>query len=113
MPGFAEKMSRQSRKTIVVLLVIAALIGASVWFCLKITPGIRVGTAVVSQTLCSGVFVSGLDPDQLYVETVRPIPGQDLLAKRLVRLGWTHSDGFDMNGLLRLISDTKAALNNP
>jgi len=76
-------MSRQSRKTIVVLLVIAALIGASVWFCLKITPGIRVGTAVVSQTLCSGVFVSGLDPDQLYVEAVRPIPGQDLLAKRL------------------------------
>jgi hypothetical protein len=38
------------------------------------------------------------------------IPSEGLV---VVRLGWTHSDGFDMNGLLRLISDTKAALNNP
>ncbi|MGA3055260.1 MAG: serine hydrolase [Candidatus Korobacteraceae bacterium] len=41
------------------------------------------GTGVVSQILCSGVFVSGLDPDLLYAEAVKPIPGQTLLAKRL------------------------------
>ena len=69
--------------TNVVLVVIAALVGAGVWFWVKEAPGIRVGTAVVSQTLCSGVFVSGLDPDKLYAQAVEPIPGQDSLAKHL------------------------------
>ena len=55
----------------------------SVWLLLRQARGIRVGTGVVSQTLCSGVFVSGLDPDLLYAEAVKPIPGQTLLAKRL------------------------------
>lgn len=72
-----------SRISVVALVVIAALIGAGVWFWVKEAPGIRVGTAVVSQRLCSGVFVSGLDPDKLYAEAVKPIPGQDSLAKHL------------------------------
>ncbi len=72
-----------TRITVVVLVVIAALIGAGVWFWVEEAPGIRVGTAVVSQRLCSAVFVSGLDPDKLYAEAVKPIPGQDSLAKHL------------------------------
>jgi CubicO group peptidase (beta-lactamase class C family) len=37
----------------------------------------------VSQTLCAGTFVSGLDPDALYDDALRPDPGQKILAKRL------------------------------
>jgi len=38
------------------------------------------------------------------------IPSQGLV---IVRMGLTHSRGFDMRGLLRLISDTSAAMKNP
>ncbi len=56
---------------------------ACVWFLVRAARGIRVGTGVVSHTLCSGAFVSGLDPDLLYAEAVKPIPGQRVLSKRL------------------------------
>ena len=46
-------------------------------------PGIRVGTAVVSRTLCEAVFVSHVDPATLYAEAIKPNPGQTRLAKRL------------------------------
>lgn len=61
---------------------VAALF-AGVAFVVREGRGIRVGTAVVSQILCSGVFVSGLDPDLLYAEAVKPIPGQTALSKQL------------------------------
>ena len=35
----------------------------------------RVATALVSHTLCSETFLSGLDPDQVYSETFRAFPG--------------------------------------
>jgi hypothetical protein len=75
-------MNRRIRK-IIFALVVAALLGAVVWFALRAPHRIHVGTAVVSKTLCSGVFISGLDPDMLYAEAVKPIPGQSLLAKHL------------------------------
>ena len=56
---------------------------ACVWFLVRAGRGIRVGAAVVSHTLCSGSFVSGLDPDLLYAEAVKPNPGQRVLSKRL------------------------------
>lgn len=59
------------------------LLGGCAWFVHRAGRGIRVGTAVVSKTLCSGAFVSGVDPDVLYAEAVKPIPGQTRLAKHL------------------------------
>jgi CubicO group peptidase (beta-lactamase class C family) len=76
-------MIRRFRNTTLIASAASALLCVSIWFLTRETRGIRVGTAVVSQTLCSGVFVSGLDPDSLYLEAVKPIPGQTLLAKRL------------------------------
>ena len=78
-------MTRRSRNTILILAVGAgtAVLFAGVGFVAREVRGIRVGTAVVSQILCSGVFVSGLDPDLLYAEAVKPIPGQTTLSKQL------------------------------
>jgi CubicO group peptidase (beta-lactamase class C family) len=78
-------MNGNARKILKILLIVVAvaLLGGIVWFWHGPARGIRVGTAVVSKTLCSGVFVSGLDPDLLYAEAIKPIPGQDQLAKRL------------------------------
>jgi CubicO group peptidase (beta-lactamase class C family) len=64
-------------------LMVVVLLGGALWFWHGPARGIRVGTAVVSKTLCSGVFVSGLDPDRLYAEAIKPIPGQDELARHL------------------------------
>jgi CubicO group peptidase (beta-lactamase class C family) len=50
---------------------------------LRAMPAIEVGTGVVSHTLCSAAFVSGVDPDQVYAEAVKPIPGEGALSKRL------------------------------
>ncbi len=76
-------MTRRFPKIILLVVAASALICVAVGFFLREIRGIRVGTAVVSKMLCSGVFVSGLDPDLLYAEAVKPIPGQTLLAKRL------------------------------
>jgi CubicO group peptidase (beta-lactamase class C family) len=67
---------------IAILLAITAILFLAILLFHE-SRGIRVGTAVVSKTLCSGVFVSNLDPDALYSEAVKPIPGQTLLARRL------------------------------
>ena len=77
-------MTKRFREIILVMLAaILVVVLASSWLLHRVAPGIRVGTAVVSQTLCSGVFVSGLDPDQLYAEAIKPNPGQTRLARRL------------------------------
>ena len=75
-------MTRKLR-SIILIVAVVGLACVTVWFWNGPARGIRVGTAVVSKTLCSGVFVSALDPDLLYAEAIKPIPGQDLLAKHL------------------------------
>ena len=76
-------MTRRFRNTLLVMGASSAVLCASLWFLVRAARGIRVGTGVVSHTLCSGAFVSGLDPDLLYAEAVKPIPGERVLSKRL------------------------------
>jgi CubicO group peptidase (beta-lactamase class C family) len=76
-------MTRRFRNTILIMGAGSVVLCPCVWFLVRAARGIRVGTAVVSHTLCSGTFVSGLDPDLLYAEAVKPIPGQRVLSKRL------------------------------
>ncbi|MGB7729693.1 MAG: serine hydrolase [Candidatus Acidiferrum sp.] len=75
-------MTRKSRSAILIFGGVV-LLGGCAWFVHRAGRGIRVGTAVVSKTLCSGAFVSRVDPDVLYAEAVKPIPGQTQLAKHL------------------------------
>jgi CubicO group peptidase (beta-lactamase class C family) len=77
-------MSRLRRNvTLFVSAIVAVLLSAAVWLVPRATRSIRVGTGVVSHTLCSCVFVSGLDPDQLFAEALKPNSGLALLSKRL------------------------------
>jgi CubicO group peptidase (beta-lactamase class C family) len=80
---FEVEMARRALISAVVIVLIVGVAWAGGWFVNRTADRIRVGTALVSHTMCSGAFVSGLDPELLYAEAVRPIPGQDLLAKRL------------------------------
>jgi CubicO group peptidase (beta-lactamase class C family) len=43
------------------------------------TQPVRVAAGLTSHTICSETFISGLDPDQVYAETVKPIPGMWLV----------------------------------
>jgi len=50
---------------------------------------IKTATGVISHTLCSGTFVSGLNPDQVYADSLRPIMGIKLF-------GWAFSRDVDI-----------------
>ena len=45
-----------------------------------VSQAIRVVTGLTSHTLCSQVFLTGLDADRVYTETVRPQAGVGLLS---------------------------------
>lgn len=60
-----------------------AVLCIGIWFSARVNTEMQVATAVVSHTLCSGVFISHLDPEQLYADAILPDPGQAKLAKRL------------------------------
>src|SRR5258706_1415550 len=63
------------------LAVIAAVLaGAGVVYRDEIGRAIRVATGVVSHEICSGVFVSGLQADQIFAENIKPRPGLSLIA---------------------------------
>jgi CubicO group peptidase (beta-lactamase class C family) len=44
---------------------------------------LRIGTGVVAHDLCSGVFVSGLDPDRVFADSLAPRAGLSLIARGL------------------------------
>jgi CubicO group peptidase (beta-lactamase class C family) len=68
------------RKGIVVglLLVAAAIIAAG--FVFRPDKTIRVATGLAAKTLCSDVFISGLDPATVFAQAIEARPGVGLLA---------------------------------
>ena len=59
------------------------LVAAGLEWSLRLAPSIQVGTAVVSQTLCGEIFISGLDANRVFAEEIRPRPNFRILLKRL------------------------------
>jgi len=57
----------------------------------------RLGTASVSRSLCAATFVSGLEPEQVFREELKPEPGLDMLAWAL---------GFDIDQQKREVRTT-------
>ena len=68
-----------TRKDKIILLVTTTLCGALALVAVRARDLPRVATGFVSQTMCSAAFVSGVDPDQLYLETASVMPGVGLL----------------------------------
>lgn len=61
--------------------LLLAVGGVAALFLYRVEPTIRVGTAVVSQALCGGVFVTGLDPGRVFREEIAPRPQMRLFLK--------------------------------
>lgn len=87
----------------------ATLIATAAFLAFRPDRALRVVTSLTSHTLCSAVFVSGLDPNQVYAETIEPIAGIRLIswavryrvdsAHRQVRT--TLAGGFESRALYR------------
>jgi hypothetical protein len=74
---FAHQAATMFKIQSVIVLILALSVGG----CALPTPGsvIRIATGNVSHILCSMVFVSALDPDQVYADALRPEPGMGLI----------------------------------
>src|SRR5215510_4922846 len=66
------------RSTLALTLVALGLLGAGA--VLRPDRLLRIASGATSQNVCSGTFVSGLDPDRVYAEEVRPESGMGLIA---------------------------------
>jgi len=69
-----------TRKKKIILLVTTTLCGALALTAVRAHDVPRVATGFVSHTLCSAAFVSKVDPDEVYAETVEAMPGVGLIA---------------------------------
>ena len=69
-----------TRKNTIILLVTATICGALALTAVRAHDVPRVATGFVSHTLCSAAFVSGVDPDEVFAETLDAMPGVGLIA---------------------------------
>src|ERR1700686_931435 len=69
-----------TRKKKIILLVTTTLCGALALTAVRAHDVPRVATGFVSHTLCSAAFVSKVDPDAVYGETVEAMPGGGLIS---------------------------------
>lgn len=56
------------------------LVGAPAWSLTRPDRALRVATGLAAETLCAEVFVSGLDPDRVFADSVASRSGLNLLA---------------------------------
>jgi CubicO group peptidase (beta-lactamase class C family) len=69
-----------TRKNRIIILVSATLGGALALAAVRAHDAPRVATGFVSRTICSAAFVSGVNPDEVYAETLEAMPGVGLIA---------------------------------
>ncbi len=69
-----------TRKNKIILLVTTTICGALALTAVRARDVPRIATGFVSHTLCSAAFVSGLDPDQVFDETLDAMPGTGLIS---------------------------------
>ena len=70
-------MTRRNR---IILVATAILCGALALAAVRAHDAPRVATGFISHTLCSAAFVSDVDPDRVFAETVDAMPGVNLIA---------------------------------
>jgi CubicO group peptidase (beta-lactamase class C family) len=69
-----------TRTNKIILLVTTTICGALALTAVRARDVPRIATGFVSHTLCSAAFVSGLDPDQVFTETLDAMPGTGLIS---------------------------------
>ena len=69
-----------TRTNKIILLVTTTLCGALALTAVRAHDAPRVATGFVAHTLCSETFVSGQDPDRVFLETTAAMPGTGLIA---------------------------------
>jgi CubicO group peptidase (beta-lactamase class C family) len=69
-----------TRRKKIILLVTTTLCGVLALTAVRAHDAPRVATGFVSHTLCSAAFVSKVDPDEVYAETMEAMPGVGLIA---------------------------------
>jgi CubicO group peptidase (beta-lactamase class C family) len=69
-----------TRKSIIILATTHLFCGALALTAVRAHDMPRVATGFVSHTMCSAAFVSGVDPDQVFAETMEAMPGVGLIA---------------------------------
>jgi CubicO group peptidase (beta-lactamase class C family) len=69
-----------TRKKRIIILVTAIFCGALALTAVRAHDVPRVATGFVSHTLCSAAFVSGVNPDEVYADTLDAMPGVGLIA---------------------------------
>jgi CubicO group peptidase (beta-lactamase class C family) len=67
-------------KRMILTLVAAAVIGALALSAARARGVPRVATGFVANVLCSGTFISGLDPQRVFAETTAAMPGTGLIS---------------------------------
>jgi CubicO group peptidase (beta-lactamase class C family) len=69
-----------TRRRLILILATTAVIGALAFTAARARDVPKVATGFVAAILCSSTFVSGLDPDRVFSETVDAMPGVNLIA---------------------------------
>jgi CubicO group peptidase (beta-lactamase class C family) len=69
-----------TRKNKIILLMTTTVCGALALTAVRAHDVPRVATGFISHTLCSAAFVSKVDPDEVYAETLEAMPGVGLIA---------------------------------
>ncbi|WP_445491440.1 serine hydrolase domain-containing protein [Rhodopseudomonas sp. RCAM05734] len=117
-------MTRQRQITI--FAAVSAL-GALTWAAARAQDAPRIATGFVAHTLCSAAFVSGVDPDAAYAETLEAMPGVGLIGWALrynvdrdrrevtsTLLGGSRSRAVERAGLgCRLVDEGESAAATP
>jgi CubicO group peptidase (beta-lactamase class C family) len=78
-------MTRQRQ---IILLASLTALGALTWAAARAQDAPRIATGFVAHVLCSAAFVSGVDPDETYAETLDAMPGVGLI-------GWALNYSID------------------
>ena len=88
----ANASGQHWRRRIWVIVAVMVVPGAIVWqvFHSRREFPPSAFTAFVSRTICSGTFVSGLTPNQVYADTIRPMRGVE-------QINWALRYGVDLS----------------
>jgi CubicO group peptidase (beta-lactamase class C family) len=79
-PGWRQWPEKTvTRRNAIIAVVTATLCGALVLTAVRVDDAPRVVTGFVAHILCSAAFVSGLNPDQVYADTMAAMPGVGLI----------------------------------